>query len=315
MLTDLLNQGISRAGLAPDLPFVQILGIRQDRTSYLVYAEDGRSRVANVKVTSSESGVESLVNEYATLTRLAGTPGLLGRQPVPRAWLEVDGTAVSVVSSMAGRPLDVVLSRRLPMTARRMERYADAVVSWLDGLQSWTRHGSTRLDPYATADQLNDAGTGRDHVQRTYRLLAAHADVRLPKVTGHGDLWPGNVLVDAAGRVSVVDWETAAESADPYDDLLFFLLTFVRATLPDGASLPDAVTAGLLGGTAWRSVLVRRHLLRALDRDGVPQRLADPLALRFLARRAAHDTDRSKRGLPSSSEWPAALERFVEGRR
>lgn len=303
-MTTLLDEGIKRAGLVPDLPFVQLLGIRQDRTSYLVYSADGRARVAHVKIANSEAGRDHLATEYATLGRFARLPGLAGRVPTPRAWLESEGTAVSVVSSIRGRPLDVVVARRRPMSARRAGRYVSTVASWLDVLRDRTRQGRRGVDPYAATDLLYEAGVDRDRVERTFRLLAGHAGCRLPQVTAHGDLGPGNVLVDVAGRIGVVGWESAGAVAEPYDDLLSFLLTFVRATLPGDASLADAVTAGLLGGSPWRAALVRRELLRALDGDGVPRQLADPLVLLFLARQ-------TRREVSGAAEWSVALTRYV----
>lgn len=312
-MTSLLDQGIRCAGLGADLPFVQILGVRQDRTSYLVYSDTGRERVAHVKIATSAAGRDSLITEHATLTRLAGMAGLVGRIPEPRAWLESGGTAVNVVSNMPGRPLDVVLARRRPRSSRRAGRFADQVLSWLDVLQGSTRQGSHGVAPNAACERLREAGVERDQVERVREILTRHVGVRLPRVIAHGDLWPGNVLVDRAGHVGVVDWETADPDADPYDDLLFFLLTFVRATLSSDAALADAVHAGLLGGSPWRTELVWRHILRVLDRDQVPRELAAPLILLFLAKRVVGHRERARRNLPTSTEWPQALARYVAG--
>jgi hypothetical protein len=87
----------------------------------------------------------------------------------------------------------------------------------------------------------------------------------VPGVLVHGDLGAGHNVVVAAGRVGVLDWETAREGGLPLADLLPLLGTCLAAV--QRARTPEQVAATVLdccrGRTAdgpWLLARVREHL-------------------------------------------------------
>lgn len=76
----------------------------------------------------------------------------------------------------------------------------------------------------------------------------------------HGDFWPGNVLMDGSGAVSVIDWEHFDASAPFHTDLFHYPLTYaLRYPWKRYTRLPpeDAFR---------RAFLERNHLSRAITR-------------------------------------------------
>ena len=91
----------------------------------------------------------------------------------------------------------------------------------------------------------------------------------------HGDLHPGNVMVDAEGRLHLIDWGNAVELAGKFAPVLNYL----RAAL---VADPDALTDALILVSADPSVAqakrdqIRRTLARTLAKKGIA-----PLSLTF----------------------------------
>lgn len=302
-----LADALRHAGLAPDLPTVPLASSRPDQMRYLVLSAEGRRRIAHVRVASSPHGRMELLTEQAVLNRLAELPELAGTVPIPLAWLGEGRTTISVLTAAAGRSFEDLLAKRRPADSA-MRSTADRVIEWLDALHRCTGSGAYGIDPAATAELMGRAGVPTDRADWAADRFGHHLDATLPTVVEHGTLSPRNVVLGPGDELAVVDWAAADIDADPFDDLLFFLFTFVRATLPGRGTLTGAVAAGLTDGDSWQSEFVRHHLHRALDRHGLPHDLAAPLTLRFLARRVLADEQRDR--LPSAGDWRAALAAF-----
>lgn len=73
--------------------------------------------------------------------------------------------------------------------------------------------------------------TGHTHLPGLVDGLARVEDVlaaglpALPGVTGHGDLWAGNLLVEGAALTGVVDWDACHDGAVPGTDVLHAVAT------------------------------------------------------------------------------------------
>ncbi len=114
-----------------------------------------------------------------------------------------------------------------------------------------TWFGDCRLRPYAVLSQENDALEGRD-IDRIETLIARLGDFDAgePPARIHGDLWPGNVLWDVAGRGWLVD--PAAHGGNRITDLaclgLFGGVAYQAQVLDgyqDAYPLPDGWRASL----------------------------------------------------------------------
>lgn len=91
----------------------------------------------------------------------------------------------------------------------------------------------------------------------------------------HGDLHPCNVMVDAAGRLHLIDWGNLVELAGKFAPVLNYL----RAAL---AGDPDALTDALIlvstdpAAAQARRARIRQALARTLEKRGI-----QPLSLTF----------------------------------
>ena len=136
-------------------------------------------------------------------------------------------------------------------------------------------------------------------------MAAGHlAGLAVPVTWAHGDLWPGNVLLNRDG-LAVVDWGHFTQRGSPLWDLWFLLYTYASAfPWPDRSVVPpeDAFRRAFLS-PGWYSdlatELVRRHL-RAL---GLPEESGELLLLvALLARPPRGEGDDEPVG-PTGTDW------------
>ena len=85
---------------------------------------------------------------------------------------------------------------------------------------------------------------GRDDLVRVVSTLRQHRPARSQEVVCHGDLHPFNLLVDATGAVTVVDW-TASILAAPAFDVAY--TSMLLANPPLDASGPIGAMVGYAG--------------------------------------------------------------------
>jgi aminoglycoside phosphotransferase (APT) family kinase protein len=145
-----------------------------------------------------------------------------------------------------------------------------------------------RLDPATVRELLHDgsapasvpalisaagdsaAALGRHDLVGAAEWLAANPPVSEPDVVCHGDLHPFNVLVDAHGRVTVLDWSAALIGSRAYD-VAFTSLVLAEPPLV----VPRAVRPLLQAAGRWLS----RRFVRRYTRDSGTH--IDPASLRW----------------------------------
>lgn len=113
------------------------------------------------------------------------------------------------------------LARRLPdllaETMARLHRLEVTPVRERLAAAGITGSGvATVLDGFTAIAALS----GRADLEAAGRWLTQHAPPEVPDVVCHGDLHPFNLLVDAAGAVTVLDW-SGGLLADPTYDVAF----------------------------------------------------------------------------------------------
>jgi hypothetical protein len=175
----------------------------------------------------------------------------------------------------------------------------------LDRLAEWLGDVAT-----ATAAPTDWTTTGID--DGVIALRGPAADLRpllrelagVPSVLTHGDLAGGrNVLVDAAARPWVLDWETARERGLPLLDLLPLLCSsLARASGADGPQRQAAYVLDLAAGRLPESAWLFDRVFRYADRTELPRRRIGRLALLAWGSEASlrpvHDELRTAAGLP-----------------
>ncbi len=202
------------------------------KVTVLVFEKGEAEPLLVLKAARGETYRQFLMAEYQALTALAPRPDLAGRIPFPLALFEHDGILVVLERTLPGVSLLEYLqirARRRPFEARQDLMWA---CDFLLRLRKSTRLGQVLppLDVQARLTAL-EAAHGPLTLPSGYLnwLLEqekAFNSTRLLQSAGHGDYWPGNLLLTAEG-VGVIDWEGYRENADPFFDLFFFLTTYV----------------------------------------------------------------------------------------
>jgi serine/threonine protein kinase len=169
-----------------------------------------------------------------------------------------------------------------------------AVAEWIDGRS---------LERLALGRRRNDQPWSPEEVALVARglleaLRYAHHQPTAFDTHGmlHGGLWPGNVLVDVAGNVKLVDfgmasvWQEAREPWQDLESLRYLSSDHVRhgATAASDLYAVGAIVHELLAGHRFRSELQTEAEMRAaIDRLEPPERPREdePIQLERLRRR------------------------------
>jgi len=269
----------------------------------LLFAEPSAVPNVVVKLPRVQATMPALRAEAAALRRL---PADLDGVPRLVDWDERDdGLAALSQTPVLGDPLWRRVDRQ---TYRAL---ALQMTDWLVRLAGrparrpraawWSRLVEPVLDDAAAIfGRLVEPGA----IARTRACLERVVD--LPLVFEQRDCWSGNVLLDRAGRLGVLDWESAEPCGLPLVDLLYFLadLGFVLEDAYRRGSVPAAYRASLDARTltgAVRQECVERYA-RALGLSPLEQR-----ALRLLVWLPHAVWDAHQLGL---SATPAALGRI-----
>jgi len=114
-------------------------------------------------------------------------------------------------------------------------------------------------------------------LERTHEIVQPLATQVLPRVFEHGDLSSPNILLDAEGRVGVVDWELADATGLPATDVFFFLtyVAFARVDAAHSGRHAEAFAEAFFGSPAW----ARPYVLDYAKAVGLSARSLRPLFL------------------------------------
>jgi Phosphotransferase enzyme family len=216
----------------------------------------------------------------ADLGRIRGTiPRLIGR-------LEHQRRPALLMTAVPGT-LMLAGYHRWRHTARPADVRLDfeAAGDWLAAFQAATASGRGPLEMGATLlDRL--AWRYRDDAAADVALAAAESalgrlrQASTPRSACHGDLWAGNLLLEAAAVSGVVDWEQGEARGEPVRDLARFALTYAlyldRHTVPGRriaghGELRAGWGAGIVHayrGDGWFAELVAGFIEKGLARLG-----------------------------------------------
>ncbi len=253
-------------------PFNKVVG--------LVFAEADRSPRLIIKLARITEATAALESEAANLQavqalrsdRVRGVPQVLFLQK----WAE---QIVLGETALIGQPLYALLRRD---TCRDL---ALKVTEWLADLASrtqpsqrsewWGRLIENTVDEF---EQNFGAVIDPARLQATRDRLATLGD--LPVVCEQRDCSPWNVLIDSAGDLVILDWESAEPRGLPLLDLIYFL-TYLMFFL-DGAMESQRFTESyraMLDPTTFTGRIVAECEQRYLDCVGLDASVLRPLRL------------------------------------
>lgn len=218
-----------------------------------------------------QRGVLTDVGEFAKEAWCAARAREAGVS-TPEVWVadEVSGVPYQVQSLVAGGHADEhtpALWRRLGEVAARLAAMplGDAPASIFsrfgrDLPAAWRQHVEYNLAALGDGDRLLELGVyGAADLGWLREWVAACEFEGLSHGLHHGDLNPGNVLVDEAGDLVLIDWGSATAGPVPWGDLVHLQRGGFEHQAEDFTAA-FGVTAGAVAET-----LPRFDLLQALD--------------------------------------------------
>lgn len=191
--------------------------------------------------------------------------------PALVASVDASGYPASVESAAVGRRLSVLL--RSPAPASEKRAAIEHVAEWIVTVGRETRQpGGLEEEARRLHEEVVPAwepfGAPADLVERV---------AGLPGVLQHHDLWCDNVIVDARGNFTVIDWEDARRAGLPLWDLVYFLADSLARF--DGAERDDERRRhfrALFRGEARSSPLLFEWVRRGAAACGVPSEAVGP---------------------------------------
>lgn len=201
-------------------------------------------------------------------------------------------TQESRVEGDALEQMRAFLPPALKATLPRVLRFEEAllVVSGVPGRSAYLdMRGSLTPSRYVDAHFAVAAEwLAAFHDATRSRVTSVIDGVEVPHSALHGDFWSRNVLTDARGSVSVVDWEHFVAAGSPFVDLFHYPLTYGLSypwNIGYGYVEPEAAFRKTFVETNRVSRAVRRYLHDYCDRAGLPHALLAPALREYVETR------------------------------
>ena len=213
-----------------DLSFL-MQGTGVGKVCCYVFADDAARPRWIAKMPRSPRDNAALAREYELIQSLRDGGSAFVRATIPHPLLttHLAGHLVVVEPYFPGRSLDGLLPAGKRCTTTEVAAHLDPVVRWLLRCQQETLAQRGRLSDGQIETYLIDPirrlrATARltdgeqEYLDRLAERSAELTRVPLPLVFAHGDLGPGNVLLDGASML-VIDWEFGERAALPLLDV------------------------------------------------------------------------------------------------
>ncbi len=249
---------------------------------FFVFANDEREPVLIAKTPRLPDDHAFLDREVANLQKLAMLrPAELGSVPQVVSYRDWHGTKLLLETLVPGHPMSPAVVRA------NQQDCIEGVMRWVTELHfasrafvtgpsgSVRKHIESNLSRLATA--FPESLELRKMLERTHEIVEPLATQVLPRVFEHGDLSSPNILLDAEGRVGVVDWELADATGLPATDVFFFLtyVAFARVDAAHSGRHVEAFADAFFGSPAW----ARPYVFDYAKAIGLSSRSLRPLFL------------------------------------
>lgn len=265
----------------------------------LTYASGARVPSVVTKIPRRPGDECGIRREARVLGEVAAT-GAAGDGQVPRVLglLPLGSRQALVQSALSGRPVD---PRRVVQDTGLVVQAGLGFVSSLPitgpAAHDWYERAVAGPLALLVAHCPADEALQR-LVIRTHAATDGLRGALVPAVLEHGDLGHPNLLLDASGRLQVLDWERAGTAGVPGHDLVFFL-QYVAESLAGAYDRPAQVRAfeGAFGHAgSWGRELLAEHL----ESRGVAPDLLPELLLLAWARCTSTLVDRLSAARPTA---------------
>lgn len=228
---------------------------------------------AVAKLSATPKAAERIV-EASILAALRGPAARAGAH-IPKALRveRVGSHVVFVQSAIRGVPAATLLARKPRRRLPIMERVVHWLARWNAATQvvrtlDQTDTQRMLLEPASVLAPLLQHGTAYEAWLRA-RCTTMVGSI-LPFVAAHNDLTMHNVLVDAQGRLGVIDWENACVEALPLMDFFYAMTDAVAATWGyrdrfnafAACYMPDGTYAGAV--SRWQACLCQATAIPAV---------------------------------------------------
>ena len=213
-----------------DLSFL-LQGTGVGKVCCYVFADDAAQPRWIAKMPRSPRDNAALAREYELIQTLRDRGSAFVRATIPNPLLttQLAGHLVVVEPCFPGRSMDGLLPTGKRCTASEVAAHLDPVVRWLLRCQQETLVQRGRLSDGQIRTYLTDpirrlqttawlTDGEQEYLDRLAERSAELTRVPLPLVFAHGDLGPGNVLLDGASML-VIDWEFGERAALPLMDV------------------------------------------------------------------------------------------------
>jgi thiamine kinase-like enzyme len=304
-----------------DPPF-SILQVNQSyqydrKFSVMVFSSKAKFPSVVLKVSRSTMDAERLTREFEVLRQLRMNAALAETIPAAYGLFTVGTSIVLAQQFLPGTTLRVLLRSR-KRTHADVENDLRLAMNWLLLFQSTTHSQQISLKQPAELERFSASTQIRlpHHLwAQLIDISSAGNDLTVPGTHRHGDLWPGNFIVDS-DDVHVVDWEDYETEGTPFNDLFFFLITYARTYPWDGwrwTRVTDAFRHTFLEQN-WFSELVSEFIFRYLASIAVSKHYAEVLLLHSLMEMAARQSSNNQKQSHKVPEWSSLLSLYLLNR-
>lgn len=226
-----------------------------------------------VKMSSHKSNNESLKKEYENMTEVRSVLPLMMERAIPKTYISgmLQGHYYFAQDFVRGDLLGSILGEN--PSSHTISRIG---LAW-EWLMDFQACGSTEaenfdgfqferfVELYQSAYDIG--GREQEHIVELKESLKGLAGQDIPTVLCHGDLFPGNIIIDG-NNVSVIDWQYFRKAYHPVFDIATFLATFTSSG--NERNDKEAVEKdfkllffGENAGSAYFLDLVSKHILDA----------------------------------------------------
>lgn len=237
----------------------------------LLFRKDEAAPFAVAKAQQARNDPTSLRGEAAALEQMRAflPPELKATLPRVLRFQATPEGELLVVAGAPGRSAYIDIYSFFP--GRFVDAHFDAAAKWLAAFHDATRSRAT--SPVGGAE--------------------------VPLSASHGDFWPRNVLGDAAGNLSVVDWEHFHPAASPFVDLFHYPLTYGLNYFRDQDD--EVIFRKTFAGPNRVSRAVQRYLRAYCERTEMPRELLAPALRRFVETHGRMEEEGPER--PGAFAW------------
>ena len=173
-----------------------------------------------------------LEKEYHLLASLVAKPGLAAHLPQPCLLGELDKQKYSVERAVRGTKMLQGIPRCFWHVGQFFPRYLSRTTDLLVKLARGTRTAISTQEFLAEELRplrvfLTEVGRSRAELDPLFDSLQTGFRGSFESIVAHGDLSPGNLIMQPDDSCGLIDWETANLNGLPLIDLFYFITRYV----------------------------------------------------------------------------------------